>query len=66
MRTTYKECCPFYNGYAAVIDHNGDAYVINTEFERVSEIYEAELVNTLGEVHRFYDGTTNRMVVIDK
>ena len=63
---TYKDCCAFYNGYAAVIDHNGDAYVINTEFERVSEIFEAELVNTLGEVHRFYDGTTNRMVVIDK
>ena len=61
---TYKDCCPFYNGYAAVIDENGEAYIINTKLERVSEIFEAESVITSGNAHVFNNGEQNQIVII--
>jgi len=63
---TYKDCCPFYNGYAAVIDMNGDAYIINTKFERVSEIFKAEWVQTLGNTHVFHNDGVNQIVAIEQ
>jgi len=62
----YKDCSPFYNGYAAVIDKSGDAYIINTKFEQVSEIFEADRVTTKGEAHLFYTEDQTQVVIIEK
>jgi len=61
----YKDISEFYNGYAAVIDKNGDAYIINTKFERVSEIFEADRVQNAGEVYLFYTDNQTQVVVIE-
>lgn len=47
----FLDCSAFYNGLAIVIDTDGMAYLINTEFNRVSDGYPADRVYTAGAVY---------------
>ena len=43
---TFLDCGSFYNGYSIILDTDGMAYLIDTEFNRVSEGYPADGVYT--------------------
>lgn len=46
---TYIDCSAFYSGYAVAIDYDdGKAYMIDTNFEKVSKGYPADRVYTAG------------------
>lgn len=43
---TFLDCSRFYNGYSIILDTDGMAYLIDTEFNKVSEGYPADGVYT--------------------
>ncbi len=45
----FKDCSDFWNGYALIIDEDNLAYIINTEFEKMSAGYPADSVYLYGE-----------------
>ena len=53
---TFLDCSAFYNGYAIVLDTDGMAYLIDKEFNKVSEGYPADSVSTAEAVFFAYLG----------
>ncbi|MBQ8327880.1 MAG: hypothetical protein IJX86_12525 [Lachnospiraceae bacterium] len=52
----YKEVTLFTHGYALVLDNNGMAYFIDTEFNKVSNEYPAEHVRNGNSHFKIYNG----------
>ena len=60
----YKRCSNFLQGYAMVVDDNKKAYMVDGEFNKVSELFDAESVVTLGSAFGLYTDMQLQMLII--
>ena len=59
----YNDCSDFSNGYALVIDTDGMAYLINRNFEKITDGFKADIVARQGGIFIAKDGNNFITVV---
>lgn len=61
----YVDASEFRGGYAAVIDEEGMAYLVDTNFEKITESYPADRVSVAGDGFCFEADGKERILLLD-
>lgn len=59
------DCSAYYNGYAMIVEEDGMAYVVDMDFQKVTQGYPAEHVALYGDMFVIINGEKETPLIME-